>query len=187
MDSLDISSCDAVNCAAQLLVMSRLLLQMAASVASAPTAQSSASSSGSGMSKSSLIYTFAFIGASVVVGLLFLGIIFKYVLRYRMWRAPVRTPLQASAGALNCQDCCTAHACSTCSCCCSSPRLRHLPSYSNQYMAASVYPGLFLQPAQKPGDDHVSDVPNIKEIVIISNPDGYEFTSLLVKCTCLQV
>ena len=29
-----------------------------------------------------------------------------------------------------------------------------------------------LQPAQTPGDDFVSDVPNIKEIVVISNPDG---------------
>lgn len=81
------------------LEMSRILLQMAASVASTPTAHSAASPSGSGMSKSSLVYTFAFIGASVVVGLLFLGVVFKYVVKYRMWRAPVTTPLQASAGA----------------------------------------------------------------------------------------
>lgn len=80
--------------------MSRLLLQMAASVATASTATSAANSSGAGtgtgMGKSSLIYTFSFIGASVLAGLLFLGIVLKYVVKYRMWRSPVRTPLQAS-------------------------------------------------------------------------------------------
>jgi len=31
---------------------------------------------------------------------------------------------------------------------------------------------ILLQPAGKPEDEYVSDLPNIKEIVVISNPDG---------------
>ena len=40
----------------------------------------------------------------------------------------------------------------------------------------TVCPCLLLQPAQKPADDYVSDVPNIKDVVVISHPDGYELT-----------
>ncbi len=31
---------------------------------------------------------------------------------------------------------------------------------------------ILLQPAGKPEDEYVSSLPNIKEIVVISNPDG---------------
>ncbi|KAL3150954.1 hypothetical protein ABBQ32_000699 [Trebouxia sp. C0010 RCD-2024] len=96
--------------------MSRLLLQTAIVVA---TPRPTTASAGAG--KSTLIYTFTFIGASLVAGLLFLGIMFRYMIKHRMWRAPVTTP---------------------------------------------------LQPARKPGGDLVSDLPHIKEIVVISNPDG---------------
>lgn len=70
--------------------MSRLLLQATtypnASPLGAPPSQS--------VSQAGMIYTFAFIGATVLVGVCFLGVVFKYVVTYRHWRPPVTTPLQ---------------------------------------------------------------------------------------------
>ena len=70
--------------------MSRLLLQNAVNATSAHPAPQNSSS------KSGMIYTFAFIGATLVVGLAFLAIMFKYVLKYRNWRAPITEPLQVA-------------------------------------------------------------------------------------------
>jgi len=62
--------------------MSRLLLQ-----ANAVLANSTASPSPS---------TFTFIGATVLVGLLFLGLMFRYIVKYRYFRPPATELLQAS-------------------------------------------------------------------------------------------
>ena len=76
--------------------MARLLLQMAAASVNATSAPPTAAhSDGSGIGKSGIVYTFTFIGASVLAGLLFLALMFKYIIKYRMWQSPVTIPLQA--------------------------------------------------------------------------------------------
>ena len=76
--------------------MSRLLLQMVAgAVNAAPAAAPAPHANNSGMARSGVIYTFTFIGASVLAGLLFLGLMFKYMITYRMWGPPITLPLQA--------------------------------------------------------------------------------------------
>ena len=77
--------------------MARLILQMAAASVNATSTAPSAAHDGSGIGKSGIIYTFTFIGASVLAGLLFLGLMMKYIIKYGMWRSPVTIPLQAGA------------------------------------------------------------------------------------------
>ena len=70
--------------------MSRLLLQSISNTAPIPLGAPPPA----GISKSGMIYTFAFIGASTLVGMCFLMVVFKYVVSYRHWRPPNTTPLQ---------------------------------------------------------------------------------------------
>ncbi len=76
--------------------MSRLLLQTGAAVANATASPTPSPPSNGSPGKSGVIYTFTFIGATVLVGLVFLCLMFRYILKYRYFRGPVRTPLQAS-------------------------------------------------------------------------------------------
>lgn len=102
--------------------MSRLLLQANAVLANSTASPSpSPPTNSGGAPKSGVIYTFTFIGATVLVGLLFLALMFRYIVKYRYFRPPATE---------------------------------------------------LLQPAGKPEDEYVSNLPNIKEIVVISNPDG---------------
>ena len=70
--------------------MSRLLLQGVSNMVPVPLGAPPST----GISKAGMIYTFAFIGASTLVGVCFLMLVFKYVISYRHWRPPTTTPLQ---------------------------------------------------------------------------------------------
>ncbi len=77
--------------------MSRLLLQANAVLANSTASPSpSPPTNSGGAPKSGVIYTFTFIGATVLVGLLFLGLMFRYIVKYRYFRPPATELLQAS-------------------------------------------------------------------------------------------
>ena len=77
--------------------MSRLLLQANAVLANFTASPSpSPPSNSGGAPKSGVIYTFTFIGATVLVGLLFLALMFRYIVKYRYFRPPATELLQAS-------------------------------------------------------------------------------------------
>ena len=151
--------------------MSRLLLQANAVLANSTASPSpSPPTNSGGAPKSGVIYTFTFIGATVLVGLLFLALMFRYIVKYRYFRAPATELLQASelltTGMLKLQWL-------------SAVSLHHTRlALSYTCIRRTGVPCLHLivpvvlQPAGKPEDEYVSDLPNIKEIVVISNPDG---------------
>lgn len=154
--------------------MSRLLLQANAVLANSTASPSpSPPTTSGGAPKSGVIYTFTFIGATVLVGLLFLGLMFRYIVKYRYFRPPATELLQASemltTGMLQLQWLPPGV------CCVIAQALFQLFSICKLF---TTFPLLhmmipiLLQPAGKPEDEYVSNLPNIKEIVVISNPDG---------------
>lgn len=107
-----------------------MLLQTSAALTNATASPSPSSPSGSGSpGKSGVIYTFTFIGATVLVGLVFLGLMFRYIVKYR-YRGP-------------------------------------------------PFVGRLQPVGAKPEEEYISDLPNIKEIVVISNPDGCASVSIV--------
>ena len=86
-----------------LRAMSRMLLQASAALTNATASPSPSSPSGSGSpGKSGVIYTFTFIGATVLVGLVFLGLMFRYIVKYRYRGPPFVQRLQASVSRCCC-------------------------------------------------------------------------------------
>ena len=77
--------------------MSRLLLQANAVMANYTASPSpSPLTNSAGAPKSGVIYTFIFLGVTVLVGMLFLALMFRYVVKYGYFRPPATELLQAS-------------------------------------------------------------------------------------------
>ena len=98
---------------------------------------------------------------------------FRYIVKYRYFRPPATELLQASelltTGMLQLQWLPPGV------CCVIAQALVQLFSNCKLFTTSPLLHLMFpilLQPAGKPEDEYVSNLPNIKEIVVISNPDG---------------
>lgn len=157
--------------------MSRLLLQTISGAPAPPAALPA-----SGITKSGMVYTFAFIGASVLIGLCFLMVVFKYLVTYRHWRPPVTAPLQVSK--MTSHAACRRHDafCAFVTAwtffiypvtiplwCTASPHCKlFINCLSTPYLRLYL---AFVQPGRR-SEEYKPEHPHIKEIVMISNPDG---------------
>ncbi len=97
---------------------------------------------------------------------------FRYIVKYRYFRPPATELLQASelpTGMLKLQwlppDLCCVIAQAL-------VQLVHKCIMLTGFPLLHLIFPILLQPAGKPEDEYVSNLPNIKEIVVISNPDG---------------